>query len=126
MTASALTHRHYLTVDYTGCEGRRTKVTFDSTSGGYNLYYRTTGGSGEKLNVLKRDTTSLKYFLEMQDGQLDHEFSAATTDAYRYARLEKIKDNHTNEERLSCWERESPDCAPNSIAFRTIQRGSVN
>ncbi|MBI2433853.1 MAG: tetratricopeptide repeat protein [Candidatus Hydrogenedentes bacterium] len=81
--------------------GAQRTYTYGSTSGGYDYYARDTGGSGEKLNVLKRDTTSLKWYWELGGGVLTYEFSAATTDSYRYARLEKIKDLHTNEITLS-------------------------
>jgi len=69
---------------------------YDSTSGGYDWYYRhAKGQTGEKGNVLKRNTTTKEFTLEKSSG-LIQEFSAATTDSYRFARLEAIKDDSDN------------------------------
>jgi RHS repeat-associated protein len=85
------------TVTFYDESGTPRDYTFSSTSGGYNWYYRGTyGTSGEKANVLKRNTTTLRYTLELISG-LTYEFSAATTDTNRYARLETIKDLSGNQ-----------------------------
>jgi RHS repeat-associated protein len=66
-----------------------------STAGGYNLYERSSTGNPEELgNVLKRDTTTMRFTLEMASGARI-EFSAATaTD--RVARVESLVDSMGN------------------------------
>ncbi|GMW03109.1 MAG: hypothetical protein AMXMBFR84_42450 [Candidatus Hydrogenedentota bacterium] len=84
------------TVTYFDSQGYPRVYNFQSTSGGNNHYARTsTGHTGEKAITLKRNTTTLAYTLTFPDG-LTYEFSAATADADRYARLTAIKDASSN------------------------------
>jgi YD repeat-containing protein len=77
-------------------EGSARTYNYDSTSGGYNYYYRSsTGQTGERGNTLARDTSTLKYYLIARDDTV-YGFSAATTDANRVARLETITDRDDN------------------------------
>jgi YD repeat-containing protein len=90
-----------LSVVFYDSTGEARTYNFSGTSGGYNWYApATTSYTSEKGNTLKRNTTTLKWTLGMPDG-LAYEFSAATTDANRFARLEAIKDTTGNAMTLS-------------------------
>ncbi|MCF6283581.1 MAG: cysteine peptidase family C39 domain-containing protein [Candidatus Hydrogenedentes bacterium] len=82
-------------------QGSARTYEYDSTLSGTDYYYRHAAGqSYEKSDVLKRDTTTLAYTLEKKSG-LTYTFSAATTDTYRYARLESIEDHAGNANTLA-------------------------
>ncbi|MDP2324317.1 MAG: hypothetical protein Q8N51_09845, partial [Gammaproteobacteria bacterium] len=84
------------TVVYWDASGAHRTYTLDSTSGGYNWYYRSATGNPRELgNVLKRDTTTKRFTLDLASGARI-EFSAATTSGDYIARVEALVDDAGN------------------------------
>lgn len=80
------------TVAYWDPSGTYRTYSYSSTSGGYDLYYRSATGNPDELgDVLKRDTTTKRFTMLMGDGAR-MEFSAATTTDDQVARLESLVD----------------------------------
>jgi YD repeat-containing protein len=85
-----------LSVVFYDATGAERTYNLSTTAGGYNYYVpASTSYTSEKGNTLKRNTSTSKWTLE-KPGGLVYEFSAATADSYRYARLESIKDTTGN------------------------------
>jgi len=81
--------------------GEYREYEYDSTAGGYDIYYRAEDGQVyEDGFTLKRNTSTLEYTFEMP-GNNTFEFSAATNDDDRFARLESIVDESSNTVTLS-------------------------
>ncbi len=79
--------------DETGTE--RT-YTYNSTGGGNYYYLRANGTSAERGTLLTLEGATGEYFLTLPGGR-EYHFSAATADAYRFARLVAIADRNGNE-----------------------------
>jgi RHS repeat-associated protein len=85
-----------LSVVFYDATGAERTYNLSTTAGGYNYYVpASTSYTSEKGITLRRNTSTSKWTLA-KPGGLVYEFSAATADTYRYARLEAIKDTTGN------------------------------